>query len=139
MKSLFRHSPLSCKSGKPQQPIKANGTWLLGMPAPPQPPRDALVRTRKPGSSALAVCRQPRSLRSGAAAPRPGHPASGHDGALLRPPGSHLHHVLGPHRHRRALVRAQRTQPRVRMARGPGLPVDPSPAGPTAPRRRALA
>lgn len=60
-------------------------------------------------------------------APQPGRPASGHDGTLLRPPGHHLHHVLGPHRHRRALVRAERTQPRVRMACGPGLPADPSP------------
>lgn len=63
-------------------------------------------------------------LRLGPAA-RPGHRAPGHDGALLRPPGHHLHHVLGPHRHRRALVRAERTQPRVRDARGPGLPAAP--------------
>uniref|UniRef100_A0A9L0JC47 V-type proton ATPase subunit e 2 n=1 Tax=Equus asinus TaxID=9793 RepID=A0A9L0JC47_EQUAS len=63
-------------------------------------------------------------LRLGPAA-RPGHRAPGHDGALLRPPGHHLHHVLGPHRHRRALVRAERTQPRVRDARGPGHPAAP--------------
>lgn len=56
-------------------------------------------------------------------------PSPRHDCALLCPPGHHLHHVLGPHRHRWALVRAERTQPWVRYARArePGLPADPSP------------
>ncbi|CAO2603546.1 hypothetical protein LEMLEM_LOCUS11696 [Lemmus lemmus] len=42
----------------------------------------------------------------------PEHRASSHDSTLLCPPSHHLYHVLGPHRHRWALVRAQRTQPR---------------------------
>lgn len=107
----------------------------------PPPPADALAPARGDGARSpgrpdpAAHARRPLpggDLRSGAPAvqpcTRPGCPAPGHDGALLRPPGHHLHHVLGPHRHRRALVRAERTEPRVRMARGPGRPADPSPA-----------
>ena len=67
------------------------------------------------------------------------HPAPGHDGAFLRPPGRHLHHVLGPHRHRGALVRAQRTEPRVRIARGPASLGTPLLLGPPLLRREAAA
>lgn len=70
-----------------------------------------------------------RRTSVGRRAPLPGYPAPRHDGALLRAPGHHLYHVLGPHRHRRALVRAEGTQPRVRDTRAAGLPADTAPGG----------
>lgn len=54
------------------------------------------------------------------------HRAPSHDSSFLCPPCHHLHHILGPHRHRWALVRAQRTQPRVRKASRPRFPEDTS-------------
>lgn len=56
----------------------------------------------------------------------PEHRAPSHDSPFLCPPCHHLHHILGPHRHRWALVRAQRTQPRVRKASRPPFPADAS-------------
>ncbi|EDL88264.1 ATPase, H+ transporting, V0 subunit E isoform 2, isoform CRA_b [Rattus norvegicus] len=48
------------------------------------------------------------SVRSGTPSE---HRAPSHDSPFLCPSCHHLHHILGPHRHRWALVRAQRTQP----------------------------
>ena len=132
-------------------PLGSNPS-LRRLPDPLPPPRPSVEqpRMREPGGRTLAPgtagpaahARRPlpaatgtqRSIRSS----HP-HPAPGHDGALLRPPGRHLHHVLGPHRHRRALVRAQRTQPRVRIARGPAYPGTPLRLGPLLLPREAAA
>lgn len=63
------------------------------------------------------------SVRSGTPSE---HRAPSHDSPFLCPSCHHLHHILGPHRHRWALVRAQRTQPWVRKANRPRFPADAS-------------